>query len=147
MRPGSLLSSPFEDLFDRFLGSPASPAWTSGRWEVPTDVFQTEDGLIIRMELAGVNPDDVEVTSQENNLVINGTRRFPYDAEKVQFLRRGSFYGDFTQRVALGRGLALDRISARYDNGVLEVTVPFSDEIQPKRVQIEVGGGAKQLQS
>ena len=147
MRPGSLLSSPFEDLFDRFLGSTASPAWTSGRWEVPTDVFQTEDGLIIRMELAGVNPDDVEVTSQENNLVINGTRRFPYDAEKVQFLRRGSFYGDFTQRVALGRGLALDRISARYDNGVLEVTVPFSDEIQPKRVQIEVGGGAKQLQS
>ncbi len=147
MRPGSLLSSPFEDLFDRFLGPSAAPAWTSGRWEVPTDVFQTEDGLIIRMELAGVNPDDVELTSQENNLVINGTRRFPYDAEKVQFLRRGSFYGDFTQRVSLGRGLALDRVSARYDNGVLEITAPFSEEIQPKRVQIEVGGGAKQLQS
>ncbi len=147
MRPGSLLSSPFEDLFDRVLGSGTAPAWTSGRWEVPTDVFQTEDGLIIRMELAGVSPEDVEVTCQENNLVINGTRRFPYDAEKVQFLRRGSFYGDFTQRVALGRGLALDGISARFENGVLELTVPFSEEIQPKRVQIEVGGGARQLQS
>jgi HSP20 family protein len=86
------------------------------------------------------------VSVQENVLLINGSRSFPYDAEKVRFVRRGTFYGDFTQRVALGKGLDVDRITARYEGGVLELRIPYAEEVQPKKISIEIGQSQKALQ-
>ena len=134
----------FDEMFSRFFGdSPTS--WSSGGYSVPTDVFHMKDRLVIRMDLPGINPDDVEVTVQENNLLINGKRALPYDAQDVRFARRGIFYGDFTQRVTLGKGLDLEQISAGYDNGVLELSIPYSEEVQPKKISINVGTGGKAL--
>jgi HSP20 family protein len=132
----------FDDLFGRFLSSGSTSPWPSGGFEVPTDVFHTEDKLVIRMDLPGVALDDVDVTMQENVLVINGARKFPYEGDEVRFLRRGTFYGDFAQRVQLGKGLDVDKISARFDNGVLELTIPYAPEVQPKKISIEVGDKA-----
>lgn len=136
-----------DDLFNRFFTGEmpmSSPSWSG--FNVPTDVFHLGDKLVIRMDLPGVNPDDVEVTVQEQTLLINGKRSFPFDAENVRFVRRGSFYGDFTQKVALGRGLDLEQISANYDNGVLELTIPYSAEVQPKKISIR-SGGSKALEN
>lgn len=147
MRLGTFASprTEWDQLFDRFFDN--GQPWMTGGYNVPTDVFHTEDSLVIRMDLPGVNPDDVEVSVQENTLLINGSRRFPWDAEKVRFVRRGTFYGDFTQRVALGKGLKVDSISANYDNGVLELRVPYAEEVQPRKIDIEIGSGQKALQS
>lgn len=130
-----------EDVFQRLFGSEVgqAPAAWSG-FSVPTDVFHRGDTLVIRMDLPGVNPDDVEVTVQESTLLINGKRDFPFEAEDIRFVRRGTFYGDFTQKVALGKGLDLEQIKAHYDNGVLELTIPYSAEVQPKRISIQRAG-------
>ncbi|HEX2050270.1 MAG TPA: Hsp20/alpha crystallin family protein [Actinomycetota bacterium] len=138
----------FDELFARMLGSDAPAAWnrTVG-YDVPTDVFHTDRGLVIRMDLPEVDPGEVDVTVQENVLLINGSRRFPYDADKVRFVRRGTFYGDFTQRVALGKGLDVDEISARYDGGVLELTIPYAQEVQPRKISIEVGSSDRALEA
>lgn len=132
-----------DDVFERLLGGPRMTA-VRGAQDVPTDVFHAEDGLVIRMDLPGVKPEDVEVTVQDNVLVINGSRSFPFEGDKVRFLRRGAFYGDFTQRVMLGKGLKIDEIGANFDQGVLELRVPYAEEIQPRKIDIKVGG-AKQL--
>jgi HSP20 family protein len=131
-------SAEWDDLVRRFLGSEAN--WPTGGYRVPTDVFHMEGSLVIRMDLPDINPDEVEVTFQDGVLVINGTRNFPFDAEKVRFLRRGTFYGDFTQRVALGKGLDAEKIQARYDNGVLELMVPYAEEVKPRKIEISTGG-------
>jgi HSP20 family protein len=146
MRPSSVIETRrgLDDLLERLLGS-GLPEWPAG-YTVPTDVFRTEDSLVVRMDMPGVDPEDVEVTVQENVLLINGTREFPRDAEKVQFLRRGSFYGDFTQRLSLGQGLDTDKIRARFDRGVLELTIPYTEEIQPKKISISVGDQAELTQ-
>lgn len=142
MRNGlQIASRDLEDVFNRFFGSEGA-RWPTGGFEVPTDIFHAEDRMVIRLDLPGVRPDDVEVTVQESMLVINGKRSFPYDADKVRFLRRGTFYGDFTQRVQLGKGLNVEKIAARYDNGVLELTIPYAEEVQPKKISIEVGDKA-----
>jgi HSP20 family protein len=141
MRLGSLARpQDFDELFDRLWGG-TNPAagWTGGGYDVPTDVFDTDEGVVIRMDLPEVDPSEVEVTVQDNVLLINGRRKFPYEADKVRFLRRGAFYGDFTQRVSLGKGLDPERIDARYRNGVLELVVPHSEEIKPKKISIQVG--------
>jgi HSP20 family protein len=137
----------FDELVSRLFTAGASgtaPAWPSGGYNVPTDVFHTEDSLVIRMEVPGVSPDDVELSVQDNTLLINGRRAFPYDAEKVRFVRRGTYYGDFTQKVTLGKGLDVERIAARYDNGVLILSIPYAAEAQPRKIQIEVGSGETQ---
>ena len=140
----------FDELVSRYFSGGSGnggTTWPAGGYNVPTDVFHMNDTLVIRMELPGVSPDDVEVTVQENHLVINGTRKFPYDAENVRFVRRGTFYGDFTQRISLGKGLNLESIRAGYDNGVLVLTVPYAEEAQPKKISIEVGGSQQSLNS
>lgn len=145
MRLSEFVTSPrsdFDELFGRLWGTQGSgPMWQTGGYNVPTDVFHTEDRLVIRMDLPEIDPNDVEVTVQENTLLINGSRRFPYDTEKVRFVRRGTFYGDFTQRVMLGKGLDVEKINARYHNGVLELTIPYAEEVQPKKISIEVDNG------
>jgi HSP20 family protein len=135
-----------DELWQRMFGSESSrPLWQTGGYDVPTDVFHTDDSLVIRMDLPEVDADQVDVTVQENILLINGTRKFPYDADKVRFVRRGTFYGDFTQRVALGKGLNIERISAHYEGGVLELRIPYAEEIQPRKISIEVGQSNKAL--
>ena len=144
MRNGtSLFDTRADELFGRFFGE-TMPFRSSGG-DVPTDVFHTEDRLVIRMDLPGVDPDQVEVTVQDNVLLINGSRPFPFDPEKVRFVRRGTFYGDFTQRVVLGKGLDVDKISANYTSGVLELTVPYAEEIQPRKISIGVSDDQAQL--
>jgi len=149
MRVNNLVSgrTDFDELVQRFLGDNRLP-WPQGGYEVPTEVFHAgDDRIVVRMDLPGVNPDDVEVTVRESTLIINGKRDFPYKADDIQFVRRGTFYGEFTQRVTLGKGLNTDEIKARYDNGVLELSIPYAADVQPKRIAIEVGEEAKQLTS
>lgn len=136
----------FDELMSRMF-TPEAGGMPSAGYTVPTDVFHADNRLIIRMDLPEVDPNEVEVTVQENVLLINGTRRFPYDPEKVRFVRRGTFYGDFTQRVTLGKGLDLDKINARYESGTLELTIPYAEEVQPKKISIEVGGDQTALSS
>jgi HSP20 family protein len=147
MRTNNQLSGrpEFDDLVARFFGEGRGSLWPTGGYEVPTEVFHSDDRIVVRMDLPGVNPDDVEVTVQESTLIVNGKREFPYQADQVRFVRRGTFYGDFTQRVSLGKGLNVDDISAHYDNGVLELSVPYAAEVQPRKIAIEVGSDAKRL--
>lgn len=144
MRRGSLIGTrpDFDELWRGFFGEDA-PAWPNGGYQVPTDVFHLGDRLVIRMDLPGVDPGDVDVSIQENVLLVNGTRRFGHDAENTRFVRRGAFYGDFTQRIALGKGLNTDKVSARYDKGVLELVIPYADEVQPKKIEVAIGDQAE----
>lgn len=128
-----------DELFERLFGYGRTAPGTSAAYEVPTDVFHTADALIIRVDVPGVDPSSVEVSVQDNVVLVNGNRPFPYDASDVRFVQRGTFYGDFTQRVALGKEMDVDRISARFDAGVLELRVPYRAEVQPRRIAIEVG--------
>jgi HSP20 family protein len=146
MRLGSLATrNDFDDLFERFFGSESQrPTWIAG-YDVPTDVFHADGALVIRMDLPEVDPDKIEVTVQENTLLVNGTREFPYDPEQVRFVRRGTFYGDFTQRVTLGKGLNVDAINARYRDGVLELRIPYAEDVKPRKIAVEIGDSQKAL--
>jgi HSP20 family protein len=146
MRLSSLATrNDFDDLFERFFGSDSQrPMWTAG-YDVPTDVFHADGALVIRLDLPEVDPEAIEVTVQENTLLVNGTRKFPYDPDQVRFVRRGTFYGDFTQRVTLGKGLNVDAISAHYRDGVLELRIPYAEDVKPRKIAVEVGESQKSL--
>ena len=139
LAPFSGVTGDFDEMVTRLFADSPARSWSTQSYAVPMDVFHVDGSLVIRMDLPDVDPDAVEVTVQENTLLVNGTRRFPYDAESVRFVRRGTFYGDFTQRVALGKGLDVEQVAAHYENGVLELRIPYAEEIKPKRIAIEKG--------
>ncbi|MDQ3783828.1 MAG: Hsp20/alpha crystallin family protein [Actinomycetota bacterium] len=136
-----------EDIFQRFFGIEPGRVWPSGGYSVPTDIYRSGDRMVVRMDLPGVSPQDVDVTAQENVLVINGRRDLPVSEENVQFLRRGTFYGEFTERITLGRGLDTEKIGARFDNGVLELSIPYAQEVRPRKISIDVGDGQPQMEA
>jgi HSP20 family protein len=72
-------------------------------------------------------------------LVVTGLRRFDWDTDEVRFLRRGIFYGEFTRHIPLLKGLKRDDVEAHYEDGILELTIPVSEEVKPKRISIGTG--------
>jgi HSP20 family protein len=113
--------------------------WSVGGYDVPLDTFATEDKVIVRLELAGVKLDEIDVTFHDDALVVTGMRQLPWDTDDVRFLRRGTLYGEFTERIALPRGLNTDDVEAQYEDGILELTIPVAEEVKPKRISIGTG--------
>jgi HSP20 family protein len=106
-------------------------AWSeSARWRPPTDVLESGLGLVVKVELAGVREDDVDITLFDDVLVIAGQRFEEYPegvdcrARECRYHESGVRYGAFRAEVYLPVVVDADRVTARYDNGFLYVTLP-----------------------
>jgi HSP20 family protein len=101
-------------------------------------VVTRDSDLVIRAELPGVKQEDVDITLENNVLTISGERKAEQEEERGGYHVRERRYGSFSRSLALPEGLDESKIHARYDNGVLEVTVEGAAAVQePKRIQIE----------
>ena len=125
----------FPDLLD-WLDSPWSAWLPFGSTQTIRVEDYTEDGnYLIRAELPGLDPDkDVEVTADNGVLTIHAERR-----EETKEDRHSEFrYGALTRSVTLPEGADPDNITARYDNGILEVSVPVREQAKPASHRISV---------
>ena len=107
-------------------------------WASAVDVV-TEDGyLVIKAELPGVKQEDVNITLQDNVLTVSGQRKAEQEEERGGYYVRERRYGSFSRSLTVPEGVDESKIHARYENGVLEVTVEGAAQVQePKRIQIE----------
>ncbi len=133
-------------MFDDVVGSLVSrPGGQQGaqlqgltEWAPAIDVATKDADLVIRAELPGVKQEDVDITLQNDVLTISGERKAEQEEERGGYHIRERRYGSFSRSLALPEGLDESKIHARYDNGVLEVTVKGAAAVQePKRIQIE----------
>jgi HSP20 family protein len=93
------------------------------KWEPPTDVVETEEELIIIVEIAGMNGDDFNVVTDGTVLSIGGFRRGTYPDGKKQFHTLEIQAGPFERKIALPAPVDQSKVSARYRNGMLEITI------------------------
>lgn len=98
-------------------------------WSPPTDLFETESGFVVRMEIAGMRDQDFSVTIENNYLVISGTR--PDIPEKRAYHQMEIRFGDFSSVVALPAPVDSDSATAEYTDGFLVVTLT---KIRSKKV-------------
>lgn len=123
------------DPFDLFVRTPR----TSEPGFVPAvDVTRHDDRWVVSVEVPGVDPDDVHVEVADGYLTISGERstaRNEKDAEGTWVVRERT-WGRFERRIALPKEVDGSAVSASYDNGVLEITLPKSAASQPHKVQI-----------
>jgi HSP20 family protein len=117
-------------------------AWGTGNRSamMPMDAYRRSDRLIAHFDLPGVDVDSVEVTVEKNVLTVKGERSFP-PAEGDEILVSERAQGSFGRQLFLGEGLDVDRIEARYEHGVLTLTIPVAEQAKPRKVAIKVTGG------
>ncbi len=92
-------------------------------WVPATDIFAQGTDPVIRVELAGVDPDDVNLHFNQGVLVVSGTRRAELDEDRVEFYIRERFYGEFRRTITLPEGTEQSQISAEFDDGLVQITV------------------------
>ena len=107
-------------------------------WAPAVDVVTKNGDLVVRAELPGVKQEDVDITLQNNVLTISGERKAEQEEERGGYYVRERRYGSFSRSFTLPEGVDESKVRARYENGVLEVTVEGAAAVQePRRIQIE----------
>jgi HSP20 family protein len=96
-------------------------------WHPPTDMFETQEGYTVRVEIAGISEEDFSVSFMEKVITVAG-RRVPLN-EKCAYHRLEIPYGEFTASVQLPADADLSVAAAEYENGFLTITIPKSREI------------------
>ena len=106
-------------------------------WVPVADVYSKGQDLFIRLALAGVKREDVELTLHDNVLTVSGERRRDLDEEEVSFYVRERYYGAFRRSLTMAAGVEEGDISADYENGLLEIVVRRgAASAEPRRIEI-----------
>lgn len=102
---------------------------------LPLDAYATEDAFVLSAYLPGVNPDEVEITFEGEELTIRGS--FAPQPENVEFLKRELYHGGFERRLTFNVPVNADGIEATYEMGVLTLRVPKAEAIKPKQIKVQ----------
>ena len=109
-------------------------------WVPNTDVYATDEGLVIKVELAGMRSENLQITVEGNKLRISGQRPDGCRAAKFNFLAMEINYGPFENVLELPSGYDLSQAKASYLNGFLRVDVPQAVRTPAKRAKLSVAG-------
>jgi HSP20 family protein len=109
-------------------------------WLPALDVWETENDLVLALDLPGVPEDKVSIEVDDSVLTVTGERERTVEDSGDRFFRFERRYGQFSRSVTLPQGIDEAKISAEFKDGVLEIHVPKPEERSPKRIQIGASG-------
>jgi len=138
---------PFRELasfFENFNGPTGKDQLTSGSFVPPVDVYEDEHSLILKLEVPGVNEEDLNVSVENDILTVQGERKFEKEEKEENFHRIERRYGSFTRTFKLPNTVDAEKVDASYEKGILKITLAKRAEAKPR--QIKVGVGQKTLQ-
>lgn len=142
--PATLRFSPFadvddmpamrhlQDAFNRFIAEPGARPWTP-----PVDILETENELLLRMDVPDIQLKDVEIRMENDTLTIKGERKFE-QAQGKGYHRIERSYGAFARSFTLPNTVDVEKVRADYRNGVLTVTLPKKDVAKPRTIRVEI---------
>src|SRR5688572_28879847 len=131
----------FDELFGR--GRTGSRGQGMSTWVPALDVHQDGDTMVIRAEIAAVDPDNVEITIDDDVLTMSGKREDDRKVEEGQWIRRERVTGQFRRSISLPPGVDPDKVKAAARHGVIEIRVPRPSPNEPHRVRLSSGNGHK----
>ena len=140
------MQSEMNRMFDEVFGSLARSGGRQhgeapSQWAPALDVLQEDGDIVVRAELPGVKQEDVDITFHNGVLTISGVRQAEEQKEGSGYYVRERRHGAFRRSVALPHGVEEGQISARFEDGVLEVRVSGgATQLEPKRINIESPG-------
>jgi len=145
-----LRDDPFQDRdFNPWGSSPLSNAIRSAHSFNPAvDIVEKEDAYLVKAEVPGLAPENVDVQVENDVLTVRGERRYENEEEQSGYRRVERSYGSFARSFVLPKGVNPDSIQAQLENGILTVTIPKVTPASARKVEVKGGGlvdKAKQL--
>lgn len=136
--PWSLLSQlqrEMDSLMRRDADTTTSPV---SDWVPAVDIRETQDAWLIHADIPGVKAEDIEIHMENGVLSISGKREFDHTEEKEGYKRVERVRGRFHRRFSLPDTANGDKITAKVNNGVLDVTIPKQEKAMPRKIEVQV---------
>lgn len=109
-----------------------------GAWAPAVDIHETDQAIVLKADLPGLNPNEVDIRIEDNTLFLKGERKMEKETKEENYHRIERSYGSFSRSFILPRTVSADKISADYKNGVLNITMPKREESKPKQIRVNV---------
>ncbi len=123
----------FEESFVR-----PSHMWSEvGIGDLPVDMYQTADNVVVKAALPGVKPEEVDVTITGDTLTIKGEHKEEREAKQEDYFYKEHRYGAFSRSVAIPVQVKSDKAEAVFENGILTLTLPKAEEVKPKQIKVK----------
>ncbi len=138
------LESEFNKLFstygDKFGISRADEeAYENAKWSPLADISEDEDKYVVKLDLPGIDKEDVKLSFTDGLITISGERKQENEEKNTKYHRVERTYGKYYRSFALPNKIKEDKIDAQFKNGQLKITIPKADEVKPKEIEIKVG--------
>ena len=124
------LMNEFDRLFERPYTRPTA------EWNVALDVAETEDNYFVKATIPGVNVEDIEITLEDDVLMLKGEIQQDEAVEEAKYHLRERRYGNFSRSIRFPMAVNGDAVEATYTNGILSLNIPKAEAVKPKRITI-----------
>lgn len=138
------LRDAMDRLFEEsFVRSPRLGAASNGGTSMdrlPIDLYETEDSLVLKARLPGVNPEDVDIVIQESELTIKAELRSDAlvdEAQKWNWYRHELYHGNLGRRISLPTMVQADKAEATFNNGELTLVLPKAEQVKPRSIKVK----------
>lgn len=136
----------FQDRFNRLFGEHfghwmeplMEENWSIKAWTPKCDIFETENEIVVKVELPDVKKEDIKVGIENNMLTIRGERKFEEETKRENYHRVERSYGEFRRSFTLPDFADPAKVNADYKDGVLRVTLAKRAEARPKQIDVKV---------
>ncbi len=132
------LKSDMDRVFENFLNTDWDLSERFGDVTPVMDVEETENDYRISAELPGLKKEDVKITFQNNTLTISGEKKAEKEKKEDSYHRMERTYGKFSRSVHIPGQVMADKIDAEFKDGVLNISLPKSEEAKPKQIEVKV---------
>lgn len=105
--------------------------------DFPIDMYQTDDSVVVKATVPGVNPEDIDISITDNTLTIKGETKSEEEIKQENYYRRERRHGSFTRSMILPSSLQTENAEANFEDGVLTLTIPKAEEVKPKQIKIK----------
>jgi len=141
---GELVS--LRQAMDRLLeDSFVTPSHAFGRLNavMPVDMYQTENEVVVKAAVPGVKPEEIDISITGDTLCIKGEKKADEKIKREDYIYQEHRYGAFSRTVVLPGGLDTSKAEASFEEGILTLTIPKSEEVKPKQIKVKAKKEAK----
>jgi HSP20 family protein len=135
-------------MFDRFYGDDETGFGDQFNLHMPLDVIENDNEFIVKADIAGINPEEVEITYTNNTLTLKGEVKDEREEgqENSRYHVRERRYGSFVRSISMPGTIDVENIKADSENGVLVLHLPKKEEVKPKRIEVKVNAKDKVIE-
>ena len=137
------LQNEMNRLFNTFFDTPGTGGNGNGgslrRWIPAMDLVETDDHFVLKADLPGLDESDVNIEVEDNVLTVSGERKAEHEDNREGYVRVERAYGSFRRSLTLPDGVDAEAVSASFEKGVLQVSIPKPEQRKPRKVAIQVG--------